>query len=236
MQSSILQEAGAIRGQIEKSNRERILDYLVSQGRDEEAREILGPFELGLFNMNNQHTAEDRMAYPERMRLAELRSHYQPRDDMAQKSRLAYYYQEFAQLRELGDYTTARRMYDRIAPWLAEMEERPYADEELPILLTAVQTQMADTLARTGDPDTGLALARRLLQTRDFPETARTIESHLFSVVSGYAVNRAEHADYPGARLAFSALEFQCLRNRVCNSGLAQVYSAWASGRAPWPC
>ena len=192
------------------------------------AREIASPFELGFFNMINQHTAEERMAYADRMRLAELRSHYLPGDEGAQKSRLAYYYQEFVQLREQRDFETARRMYDKIAPWLSDMERRSKSDQELPVLLTAVQAQMADTLVRTGDADTGLALARRLLQSRDFPETADSVESHLFAVVSGYAVDKAESADYPGARLAFNALEFQCLQNRVCNSGLAQVYSAWA--------
>jgi hypothetical protein len=191
-------------------------------------REILSPFELGLFNMINQHTAEARMAYADRMRLAELRSHYLPGDESAQKSRLAFYYREFVYLREQGEFATARRMYDRIAPWLEELEFHRNSDWELPVLLTAVQAQMADTLVRTGDADTGLTLARRLLQTRDFPEAARSVESHLFSVISGYAVDRAELADYPGARLAFDALEFQCLQNRVCNSGLAQVYSAWA--------
>ena len=191
-------------------------------------REIVSPFQLGLFNMINQHTAEDRMSYRDRMLLAELRSIYLPADESAQKSRLAYYYQEFVHLSELGDYATARRLYNRVNPWLEQLEFQSNSDWELPVLLTAVQGQMADTLVRTGDPERGLEIARRLLQTRDFPEQARSVESQLFSVVSGYAVDRADRDDYPGARLAFDALEFQCLQNRVCNSGLAQVYSAWA--------
>jgi tetratricopeptide (TPR) repeat protein len=192
------------------------------------AREILSPYELGFFNMINQHTAEDRMAYHDRLRLAELRGHFLPQDESAQKSRLAYYYQEFAYLREQGDYGTARRMYERISPWLTGLESSGPNDWEIPVLLTAVQAQMADTLARTGEAEEALTLARRLLQTRDFPEEVRSVESHLFSVVSGYAVELAEREDYPGARLAFDALEYQCLQNKVCNSGLAQVYSAWA--------
>ena len=117
-------------------------------------------------------------------------------------------------------------MYAQVAGYLEEMEDRSFADQEMPVLLTAVQAHMAETLTRTGSEDRGLALARRLVTTRDFPETASTVESHLFSIISSYAVDRAERADYPGARLAFSALEFQCLQNRICNSGLAQVYSA----------
>ena len=191
-------------------------------------REIISPYDLGLFNMINQHTMEGRMSYRDRMRLAELRAHYRPGDEAAQKSRLAYYYQEFVHLRESGDYATAGRMYAQVAGYLEEMEDRSFADQEMPVLLTAVQAHMAETLTRTGSEDRGLALARRLVTTRDFPETASTVESHLFSIISSYAVDRAERADYPGARLAFSALEFQCLQNRICNSGLAQVYSAWA--------
>lgn len=192
------------------------------------AREILSPYELGLFNMINQHTAEARMSYTDRMRLAELRGHFMPRDEAAQKLRLAFYYREFSYLRDQGDYDTARRMYDRIGPWLETFAFRSHSDPELPVLLTAVQAQKADTLVRTGASEAGLALARNLLQTRKLPESARSVESHLFSVISGYAVDRAEREDYPAARLAFDALEFQCLENRVCNSGLAQVYSAWA--------
>jgi hypothetical protein len=191
-------------------------------------REIIDPFELGLFNMINQHTTAERMSYQNRMRVAELRGYYQPGDEGAQKSRLAYYYQEFVHLRETGDYATARRMYDQLGGYFESLESRRFEDLEMPVLLTAVQAQMADTLTRTGSEEKGLTLARRLIQTREFPETARTVESHLFSVISSYAVDRAERADYPGARLAFSALEFQCLQNKVCNSGLAQVYSAWA--------
>ena len=131
-------------------------------------------------------------------------------------------------LRESGDYATARRMYNQLGDYLTSLETKRFQDPEMPVLLTAIQAQMADTLTRTGDEEEGLALARQLIQTRDFPESARTVESHLFSVISSYAVDRAEEADYPGARLAFSALEFQCLQNQVCNSGLAQVYSAWA--------
>lgn len=193
-----------------------------------QSREIISPYELGLFNMINQHTMEGHMSYRDRMRLAELRAHYQPWDEGAQKSRLAYYYQEFLHLREGGDFDTAARMYRQLDAYLAGLEERSFADHEMPILLTAVQAQMAETLTRSGSEDEGLALARRLVQTRDFPESASTVETHLFSIISSYAVHRAERADYPAARLAFSALEFQCLQNKVCNSGLAQVYSAWA--------
>jgi hypothetical protein len=192
------------------------------------AREIISPYELGFFNMINQHTTEERMSYQDRMRLTELRGHFLPGDQAAQKSRLAYYYQEFVHLSEQGDYTTARRMYERIGGYLASLEEVRFQDPETPVLLTAVQAQLADTLARTGSQEEGLALARELIQTRDFPESAQTVESHLFSVISGYAVDRAETDDYASARLAFNALEFQCLQNKVCNSGLAQVYSAWA--------
>lgn len=192
------------------------------------AREIMSPYELGLFNMINQHTAEERMPYQDRMRLAELRGHLLPGDESAQKSRLAYYYQEFAYLREQGNYRTARRMYQRIGPWLTDLESGGPGDWELPALLTAVQAQMADTLARTGETEAALALARRLLQTREFPEEVGSVESHLFAVISGYAVELADREDYPSARLAFDALELQCLQNKVCNSGLAQVYSAWA--------
>lgn len=191
-------------------------------------REIVSPYDLGLFNMINQHTMEERMSYRDRMRLAEVRAHYQPWDEAAQKSRLAYYYQEFVHLHELADYATARRMYDQVGPYLDGLEQMRFEDAEIPVLLTAVQAQMADTLARSGDESEGVALARRLIQTRDFPETAQTVESHLFSVISSYAVDLAERADYPAARLAFNSLEFQCLQNKVCNSGLAQVYSAWA--------
>ena len=191
-------------------------------------REFMDPVELGFFNMINQHTMDERMAYRDRMRLAELRGHYLPRDEAAQKSRLAYYYREFAHLREQRDYATVRRMYDRLANYLATIEDRDFRDPETLLLLTAVQAQMADTLVRTGSPEAGLALARRLLQSRPFPDSAAPEQSHLFSVVSGYAVERAEQADYPGARLAFDALEVECLQNKVCNSGLAQVYSAWA--------
>ncbi|MEP5763240.1 MAG: transglutaminase family protein [Halieaceae bacterium] len=191
-------------------------------------RQIVSPFKLGLFNMINQHTSDERMSYPDRMRLAELRARQMPDDDAAQKSRLSYYYQEFTGFQERDDYHNAMRMFDQVAPYLLEQERRPYADPDLPILLTAIQAQMAESLSQTGRNEESLALARRLLQSRDFSGEAASIEDHLFALVSGYAVNRAEHADYIGARVAFDTLESQCLHNQVCNSGLAHVYSSWA--------
>ena len=191
-------------------------------------REIVSPYRLGLFNMTNQHTSEQRMPYADRMRLAELRGYLLPEDVAAQKSRLAYYYQEFAHFSEREDFNAALRMFDQVAPYLADQGSMHPGDQEFVSLLTAVEAQMAETLIQQGRQDEGLDLARQLLQTRDLEEDPFGVENHLFSVISRYAVNRADDADYPSAREAFNSLEDQCLQNKVCNSGLAHVYSTWA--------
>lgn len=191
-------------------------------------REIVSPYELGLFNMTNQHTAEDRMSHADRMRLAEIRAQQMPRDVAAQKSRLAYYYQEFAHFSDRGDYVSAMRMFDQVGPYLDDQAFRHRDDPEFVSLLTAVEAQRAETLVQQGRQQEGLELARALLQDRNLEVDPFGVENHLFSVISRYAVNRADDADYPGAREVFNSLEDQCLQNKVCNSGLAHVYSTWA--------
>jgi hypothetical protein len=196
--------------------------------RDYLERDIVSPRQLGLFNMTNQHTSEDRMPYADRLRLAEMRAHQLPDDSAAQKSRIAYYYQEFAHFSDQRAYRSALRMFDQVAPYLADQSYRFPDDAEFGSLLTAVEAQMAETLIQQGRQEEGLELARHLLQTRELDDDPFRIENHLLSVISRYAVTRADDADYPSAREAFNSLEDQCLQNKVCNSGLAHVYSTWA--------
>ena len=73
-------------------------------------RRIVSPYQLGLFNMINQHTSDERMSFGDRMRLAELRSHFLPADEDARKARLSYYYQEFFELQKRQDFPTAARL------------------------------------------------------------------------------------------------------------------------------
>jgi hypothetical protein len=191
-------------------------------------REIVDPFALALFNMSNQHTAEERMAYADRMRLAEVRSQLLPQDVGAQKSRLAYYYREFAHLNEAGDYATAIRLFDQVGGWLEDQLYQHPGDTELLALVTAVQARAAEALVARDREQEGLELAKLLLHTRDLRIQSFSVENQLFSIISQYAVTRAEAEDYPGAREAFSSVESQCLQNKLCNSGLAHVYSSWA--------
>lgn len=194
-----------------------------------QARQIVSPTSLGLFNMINQHTAEERMAYFDRMRLAEIRAEQLPGDVEAQKSRLAYYYREFSQFSEAGAYDTAARMYDQVAPYLADQESRGYVDVELAGMLTAVQTQWAETLVHTGRPDEGLELARRLLESRDLTRPMElALEEHLFSVLGRYSLLLSHDKAFSRARRAFDSLELRCLENALCGSHLAHLYSSWA--------
>jgi hypothetical protein len=196
---------------------------------DYQARAIVSPVELGLFNMVNQHTQDSRMGYVDRMRLAEIRAHFLPRDEEAQRTRLAYYYREFATFNESGDYDSAARMYEQIGPYLRAQENMGFGDPSLEGLLTAVLTQQAQTLVHTGRAEQGLVLARRLLNSRQLADPPElTLEENLLSVVARYAMVMSHKDEFISARSAYDALELRCLETPACGSHLAQLYSDWA--------
>ena len=195
-------------------------------------REVVAPLDLALFNMINQHTGEDRMAYLDRMRLAELRGHLLYQDMEAQKTRLAYYYREYARFSERGDYRNAGRMFEVLSPYLQEVEQHLNYDSQLHGLLTGVQGQMAETWIHSGREEAGLRLARQLLYDRKLDQPAElSLEDYLFSVLGRYAVLMAHGKQFQRARGAYAGLEERCLERQFCRARLAQVYSQWAMHR-----
>ncbi|MEM0955908.1 MAG: transglutaminase family protein [Pseudomonadota bacterium] len=190
-------------------------------------RQIVTPFELGVFNMSNQHVEESRLGWRDRLRLAELRGLLSPFNQEAQKTRLAYYYEEFVTLREDDNYRSLSRMYGQIGGYLDRLAEWQFLDPEAQALYLAVQAQRADTLVRDKDPDTGLALARQLLQTRDFSGESAPVEAHLFSTLNVYSRQLAEKQQFEAGRFAYTNLEERCVISSVCDAGLARFYGLW---------
>ena len=194
---------------------------------DYTTRQIVTPFELGVFNMSNQHVEEERMPFRRRMRLAELRGLLAPFDHSAQKTRLAYYYEEYVTLRENDDYASLARMYAQVSDYLDGLADWQFDDPKAEALYLAVQAQRADTLVRTERAEDGLTLARNLLLYRTFTGDSAPVEGHLFSTLNTYSQQAAKRGAFQSGRDAYAGMEAQCVANRVCASGLANLYAIW---------
>ncbi|MEE4659388.1 MAG: transglutaminase family protein [Halieaceae bacterium] len=190
-------------------------------------RQVVSPFALGVFNMSNQHTEEDRMPYLDRLRLAEIRGLLAPFDQQAQHQRLAYYYEEYVILREGDDYPSLNRLYTQIGDYLDDLAAWEFADQRADTLYVAVQAQRADTLVRTDAAAEGLALARWLLANRRFGGESEPVEAHLYSAINVYSRRLAEQQRFSEARDAYADLEARCVEHPVCDAGLARLYSLW---------
>ncbi len=194
-------------------------------------RDIVSAFDLGVFNMSNQHAETARMPYAGRMRLAELRAHLQPFDQDAQKQRLSYYYEEYVRLRDADDYPTLARLYAQTGTYLDSLSDWQFFDPEASVVYTAVQVQRTDTLIRTGNADDGLALARQLLFSRRFEADAEPVLRHLYSTINYHSRQLAEAGAFDEGRQVYAGFETRCVAHDVCNAGLARLYGLWAQAR-----
>ncbi len=197
-------------------------------------RDIVSAAGLGLENMWNQHAQQGRLDYRARMRLAEIKGHLQPDNHRAQINRLLFYSREFTYLDANDESVALMRLFDRIAPYLASMEQiatsQPAAgDREFRTLLAWVQSARANTRVRNGMPERGLSLARRyLLRLDDDAVDAERIRHNLYLSLGHYARRKAATGEFTAGREAYDGIEAECTSNERCAQGMTELYSAWA--------
>lgn len=195
---------------------------------DYQQRRIVSAFQLGLENMWSQHTHSSRMVYADRLRLTEVRAHFQADDLEAQKNRLFFYSQEFTHLNDQAAWDNLLRLYASIGPWLEQLDADG-SDLQFANLLAWVRSGQSVAELHSEQPSQGVSLARS--QLRNFDDRIRdadNIRSNLFFVITQYANAQINAKRFERARAVFEGYEFDCLANLACENAFARLHGDWA--------
>jgi len=198
-------------------------------------RKVVSLADLGLENMWNQHAASGRMAYPDRLRLAEIRGYLMPHDPQAQKNRMLYYTREFETLSHQGDDASLLRLFTLIDDYiesLGELAQHPEAVEDNAFLslLAWLQAAHANALVLGPEPGRGRDQIRTLLAALDRDwQDIEAIRHNLFVGLARYTERRLSSQAFPQARQAFDGIEVDCAAYHPCRDALTRVYAEWAS-------
>jgi len=192
------------------------------------SREIISPFQLGLEDMWSQHSDATRMGYIDRSRLAEIRGYLQTDNENAQINRLIFYNREFGLLEANKDFNNMARMFSRIESYLQEVSYQNFSSQAFWGIYNAVAIAQAFTYVQTDRADDGMRLAKSLQRNLDksLPEY-ESLNNNLFVVLNDYAKLKQGNQQFDSARLAYTGLEYECVRNEMCASGLAGLYAQW---------
>lgn len=192
-------------------------------------RDILTAYELGLQNMWSQHTSAERMAYPDRFRLAEIRGYLQPDDMDAQKNRLNFYLQELGYLNRSQDTANALRLSELIDDYLADVAPMTATDDLLKSLWFGVQTEVALANIQGKSVEKGFALVKHLIeQLEPNSDVSEQLLYNLYVVVSHYVIQELKSPDFAQLRLSLLGMEQACIANRACSQSFGQLYASWA--------
>ena len=192
-------------------------------------RSIVSPLELGLVDMDVQHTMPQRMSYQERMRLAEIRSTLAPKNLNAQNKRLYYYVREFNYFEHKRDYGTLTRFFEHVRPWLMSSSVNAFHNPDWQRKLAVVQIDMAFVLIEGHHGTDGVAVSRRLLE--HLPSNLADygkLRDALFSNIGQYVKNSVEQGHFARAKHALDGLEADCVHHENCSSSLDFLYSRWS--------
>jgi hypothetical protein len=213
----------------------RARQLVVPDYDDYRNRKFVSAIGLGLENLWSQHTTADIMAYPDRMRLAEIKGHLQADDYRAQHNRLIYYYRESDYLRLQNDVSELFRLYAHIESYLSSMEtlargDEALADREFQTVFHLVQATRARALIGNGHIQEGIALARTLLQTLDDTlREAEVIRSDLYLALAAYSEPQIAAGEFVSARAAYDGLEPDCATQTNCITAIDGIYAAWVN-------
>ncbi len=201
--------------------------------RDYLDREIISATDMGLLDMWSQHTSSARMAYADRMRLAELRAHLLPDDGDAQRARLIFYHEEFSRREQRSDFSGLRLMYDQVKPYIDSLPEDYFSDPEMQNLIFSVKSEMALTDIKTNEEARGITLTRSLLRNVQFSRSdLGLVEHNLFYILSEYITVNIDRGEFLQARQAFADFENYCSQHDICANTVLKLYARW--GESYW--
>ncbi len=189
-------------------------------------RRILSPVELGLENMWHQHTSPERMAFIDRMRVAEIRALLQPSNRIAQFNRLGFYLREFNQWHQ-SDVALLERMFNQIEPYLYSLNDATFYDDEFRTQLTQAQYAMAFVFAQGERREDGLKLAQSLLrELNPNSQENQSLQLKLFEIFFKQAGKKLVAGEPLNAIGILEGIEPQCFNSTPCMGSYAQVYQA----------
>lgn len=210
---------------------------VISNYEDYQQRRFVSAIDLGLENLWSQHTTAENMAYGDRMRLAEIKGHLQPKDYTAQHNRLIYYYREAEYLRQQNDQETLKRLHQHIEPFMTSMQvlaadEEAMADQDFQTVFNLLQTARAQSLMTNEQHDIGTQLARTiLLNLNNELRDADIIRSEAYRALADYVDWLITRQNYQAAREVFAGLEDACSKEAMCINSLDRLYAAWGNDR-----
>jgi len=208
---------------------------VVSNYEDYQQRRFVSAIELGLENLWSQHTTAENMAYRDRLRLAEIKGHLQPKDYTAQHNRLIYYYREAEYLRQQNDQGTLKRLHQHIEPFMNSMQVvaanvEAMADKEFQTVYNLVQTARARSFITNEQHDIGTQLAKTIiLNLDDELRDANLIRSEAYRALEDYVDWLITRQNYQAARAVFEGVEHACHTEAVCINSLDKLYAAWGN-------
>jgi len=211
--------------------RERDLD--VPRYEDYQVRQRVSAAALGLENMWNQHAA--RLAYPDRLRLAELHAHLQPDNLRAQMNGMIYYTREAAWLREQGDRETLARFMEHTAAWRDHVAARMHESDARPGedflgLWYWLEVQRAGARVLSGRHHEGARLALDVLESLPAEvENRRTVRHNAHVVLDDYVQEVIGSGELEQAARLLDSLPALCGATPMCQQALARLYSGLAA-------
>lgn len=194
-------------------------------------RRLLDPIDLIGFNMRNQHLVP--LALRDRYRVLEAGAWVLPKDIQAQTDRVAVWELEYRYLSVRGEWATAQRMFDRIAPLLPETRARMASDS----FRTDHPAWLAFSRARTdlemGKLDEAIALSDTTLAWIPAGgDSAGTIRSNVMGLLVRISQQHVEAGRFPEAERLLLKYPAYAKDSAEYRANLSWVFANWS--QAAW--
>jgi hypothetical protein len=192
---------------------------------DYQRRSIVSPAELiglAMINVRNGESEDDTL------RLFELAALVDPENVELQRNRLAAYNNEANRLMEAKAMRTMARMFDVVAPGLAEMAARARS-AEVARILAWLAWYRGHTLAVVGRRDEARAIMDAGIDRVDPTwSDADALRGNYVALLMRLFGDRMEARDFAGAEALVLAHRATCQADPTCNDNLGILYLNWA--------
>jgi tetratricopeptide (TPR) repeat protein len=194
-------------------------------------RRLLAPIDLIGFNMRNQHLVP--LALRDRYRVLEAGAWVVPGDIQAHTDRVAVWELEFRYLSGRGEWETARRMFERIAPLLPEAHARMAADPARADHPAWLAYGRARTGLELGKPDEAIAYSDTTLAwIRPGGDPEGAIRGNVMGLLMRISQQYAEAGRFTEAERLMLKYPAYAQDSSDYRANLSWVYSTWS--HADW--
>ncbi len=202
-------------------------------------RQLLEPYEVVCFNMNNQHTAAGTMPEFDRNRLLEAMGFINTKDSYSQDNRLIVYNNEFNYLNGVKDFETLGRMFEKIKQVLPEVRKKWSTDPEVLNHLLLIEYEYAYTLLKTNRAKEGLALLDPLLASLN-PTLGlyKDLVHNSVSIIGSYSNQLIEDKKFNACLTLLNSYNEKDILHNKLDGGYCFLFESWATDqwkKAGWP-